>query len=922
VNGGGSSWHPLICHLLDVAASAEAMWDEVLPLAWKARLADMLGLDMAATRTWVVFLAGLHDLGKASPGFQLQLQERLALIQQRLTMAGFEPKPVVWIAHGDVSAQALKGILSKRFGFDGEVAIAAATAVGGHHGVFPSAQKLQDLRTNPSYGTSPRWENARLAYARWLGETLAVGATPPPKRLGHPAAIMLAGFASVVDWVGSSEFFTHEVSTPSGEMTRSLIAYLEHARAQAHLALKQQGWLGWKPPMTEATFGELFPFIAEPRALQLAAVDLAPTLNGPSIVVVEAPMGEGKTEAAEYLADMWNVRLGQQGVYFALPTQATSNQMFGRVSDCLSTRYPRNRVILQLAHGQAALVQERNEQTPDMLAPCEIEDEEDGRPVEGAVIAAEWFASGKRALLAPFGVGTVDQALLAALQVLHVFVRLYGLSTKTLIVDEVHAYDTYMSTLLERLMEWLGALGTPVILLSATLPNARREQLLEAYARGAGWLLPETPTSVDYPRITWASADGWGAQHIAATSKRARVTLEWLAKPGELDELGRLLSEELRDGGCAAVICNTVGRAQEVYQALKRRFSGNASDGKPSLMLFHARFLFEKRAMLEEQALARFGKDLTKRPEQAVIVATQVIEQSLDLDFDLMITDLAPVDLMLQRAGRLHRHAREGDAGVSVEASRGRGPRPPQLRSPRLIIAGPTGISHDNVPTFERGSALVYAPHILLRTWLQLRGREQVSIPDDVASLVEGVYEERACPVSASASLRDKWNETFITMEAARLADRDEAKNRYIKHPRAGISLAEVAPVPRKEDAPELHPAHQALTRLTELTAKIICLTGTCERPLFSDGRAAPMKTKPDRAMTKALLMRGVSVSSKRVVHQLLAIAVPDGWQKSPALRQCRPVVFDEAGTCAVGNNYILRLDEELGLVVERAANN
>ncbi|MCL4465046.1 MAG: CRISPR-associated helicase Cas3', partial [Chloroflexi bacterium] len=446
----------------------------------------------------------------------------------------------------------------------------------------------------------------------------------------------------------------------------------------AGAALKLLGWTGWSPSSESRDFSSLFPNIESPYPVQREVEVLADRLDGPALVVVEAPMGEGKTEAAVFLEDRWGAALGQRGCYFALPTQATSDQMYGRVLEFMKKRYPADLVNLQLLHGHAslsALFQEllrRGEQQRTLAAGLEPrgiagESGYDGAPA--GVVAGEWFTYRKRGLLAPFGVGTIDQALLAALQTRHVFVRLFGLAHKTVILDEVHAYDAYMTALLERLLEWLGALGSSVVLLSATLPDGRRLRLVEAYARGAGYCFDEGEMRAHYPRVSWVSRAGCGARQVGVSTRSTRkLGLEWVdgALPAESEPfaLGERLRAELENGGCAAVICNTVARAQQVYLALKTYFPETADDGQPVLDLLHARYLYEDRSKRERRTLIRFGKPdgevemedgnvrKVRRPNRAVLVSTQIIEQSLDLDFDLMVTDLAPVDLLLQRSGR------------------------------------------------------------------------------------------------------------------------------------------------------------------------------------------------------------------------------------------------------------------------------
>ena len=242
--------------------------------------------------------------------------------------------------------------------------------------------------------------------------------------------------------------------------------------------------------------------------------------------------------------------------------------------------------------------------------------------------------------------GTIDQALLAVLRVRHVFVRAFALAGKTVVIDEVHAYDTYMSTLIERLLEWLGALRCGVVLLSATLPRVRVQALLAAYQAGATGSGDDS-VAIEleaYPRITWSSGDRAGSEQISATTAGARtLAIRWYGggdphSATGASDLASWLARQLDEGGCVAIVCNTVARAQEFYIALRDEFGGEASDGLPALELLHGRLLAHQREAVEERVLARFGAAADAvRPHRAVLVATQVVEQSLDLRIDALV---------------------------------------------------------------------------------------------------------------------------------------------------------------------------------------------------------------------------------------------------------------------------------------------
>lgn len=926
------SYHPLLCHLLDVAAVSGTLWRDVLSPRAREWFAQALELDQETAGRWIAFLAGVHDLGKASPGFQLQDATPQALRSQ-LVASGLRREALLSKppAHGLVTAWVLPRVLEAEFGLSPAVAARLGTVVGGHHGILPRSEDLNRL-TLPVIGAG-LWEAVRSRLVQALADHVGLPRAAPPRRLPNAVALALAGLVSVADWIGSVEdLFRYAVSNGASAPSPNLLeTYPRRAERRAAAALERLGWTALPDPGAPRSFAALFPRIASPRPLQETAVRLAGRLSPPFLAVVEAPTGEGKTEAAIYLADHAAAAHHQCGLYFALPTQATSNQMFSRVRDFLGQRYPNARVNLQLLHGHAALSAEfemLRQRADLLLQPGGLAQDPGADPDELAVVAAGWFTHRKRGLLAPFGVGTVDQALLAVLQTRHGFVRLWGLANKVVVVDEVHAYDAYMTTLIERLLEWLAALGSSVVLLSATLPHGRQRRLIAAYARGLGRSAP-TLTPRRYPRLAWLTRDAADVEPLETSAHNVRtVRVEWVdgAVPEDPDApfpLGERLRETLADGGCAAVVCSTVARAQAVYRRLRPYFGrvleGDrfapevADDGLPVLDLFHARFLFHERDAREKRALLRFGKAGTtvqmaegeerpvRRPRRAVLVATQVVEQSLDLDFDLLVTDLAPVDLILQRVGRLHRHQQS---------------RPEALARPTVWIGRPD-VDADGTPRFGRGDEWIYDRHVLLRSWLALRDREALRVPEDVEALVEAVYDDSPCPTDLPAGLQARWEETRNQLDDAVEAEQREAHVRWIRRPASGDALWHFTENPREDEAPEFHQAHQALTRLAEPMVGVVCLYGSVERPTFDrDGlHPVPVGT-PDLDLARRLLERSVQISDRRVVFTLREQTPPPAWQKSALLRHHRLVVLDQAGRAPVGR-FWLRLHPELGIVVD-----
>jgi len=877
---GNDQTHPLICHLIDVAQVALALWHTALTDSFRTQIAHDLHLDAESAGRLIAFWAGLHDLGKASPAFQ-----RLNKQAQDLLQSSGLSFPRVFVReschHGFISAHVLPGLLADKTALSPSLAKKVARALGGHHGAWPSSMALLNLKSTQVGGQD--WDAVR---SRLLDEMMALFDPPQVSTavaLPEENALLtlLSGFVSVADWLGSMEEYFPYATTPL-----ETADYVQRAFAQAQQALTSLGWVGWQPPQREISFQGLFQY--PPRPMQEAVVHLATQLDRPALVIIEAPTGSGKTEAALYLADHWAHSCQQRGLYMAMPTMATSNQMFKRVKAVLTRRYPDSLVNLLLIHSHARWL--RDVRALQLETTEELETA--GRDRSGAVAAMAWFLPRKRSLLATFGVGTVDQALLGVLQTRHFFVRLFGLSHKTVIFDEVHAYDTYMATLFCRLLRWLHAVGASVIILSATLPARTRQQLLQAYA-GEQQSMP----SVSYPALTWAVEDQIGVIPLSASADRT-VALEWVAR--EPEAIAQCLRHELRHGGCAALICNTVKRAQQIYRVLQEAHIVPQQD----LVLFHGRFPFAWRQEIEQGVVGRFGKN-GDRPQRAVVVATQVIEQSLDLDFDLMLSDLAPVDLLIQRAGRLHRH--EGRQ------------RPQPLSTPRLLLARPA--EENGVPDFGP-DARVYAPYVLLRSYLALQGRQQLLLPRDTEELIEAVYGERELPSEyLSAAIAARLTKAKQDMEEAHSKEVFQAQQRLVPSPQYE-DLFDMTYPALEEDNPELHRAFRALTRLGPLSLSIICLHQTGDGlSLEPDGGgpAIDLQQVPDFELAQQLAWHAVGVTHYKVVKYFISQPVPAGWRDHPLLRYCRAALFTNGRCQLTGTRYTLRLSRELGLEIEEA---
>jgi len=691
------------------------------------------------------------------------------------------------------------------------------------------------------------------------------------------------GLASFADWLASSpEHF------PYGRLLNDLEHYFQNALALAEKALDKIQWLPrtplvQKPPRFEEAFFD------KPTPVQRAVV--IENAEGPQVLVLEAPMGGGKTEAAFYAHLKLQAQNHHRGLYVAMPTTATGNAMFERVKRDLLQKFGDRPLDLQLVHGAS------------FLNTSYLKLKNVGDPGEsGEVLASEWFSAKKRAMLTEYGVGTVDQALLGVLRVRHHFVRLWGLGNRTVVLDEVHAYDAYTSRLIEGLVRWLSALGSSVIIMSATLTRSQRHALLKA----AGITPPET--EVRYPRVT-AAGPGETARSISVNQETSK-TIELAPAPREVSELAELLSQKLEAGGAAAAVVNTVDRAQALYQAFPEGTPILDDTGYPlgkkvgdlEVYLFHARYPSEERQRREELALRLFGKN-GARPKKALLIATQVVEQSLDLDFDLMYTDLAPADLVLQRAGRLHRHERT--------------PRPKPLSTPKLLIGGLLEESPD-LDTDHWG--LIYEHFPLLTTWQLLRIRDRLSLPQDIEPLVEAAYAEETLKTVPSflqnraQEALERWNQV-LTMQ------RLKAQNAVVDPPKRLLDLlasGRDAAMLRLEDEEESRIPQIFLTRLGDPSLTAV-LAYRLDDTLFFDpagNEPVPLKN-PSPEQIKRIYQRAVSISRKDVYHALKEQTPPDSWKSHALLRNLRLLELDARGLAQFGKTTV-RLNPELGVVYER----
>jgi CRISPR-associated endonuclease/helicase Cas3 len=761
----GPECHLLPYHCLDVAAVGVAyLRHQPALLQW---LALQLGTsDEQAVCDWLAFWLALHDLGKFSISFQGQRED----LVERLQGEAPSSRGLPGVRHDSLGFACWRqyvqplAIEESWFGDDRDVLDGIDCwwrAVTGHHGQPP----IHDVHHLGEH-FRPRDRDAAMAFTVAM-KTLFLSPAASAIATGMDAEAFeqqsrevswwVAGLAVLADWIGSNaDIFKYRDAA-----NVSLADYWSRALVMAETALSHSG-VRPAARQSELPFAALFPAIATPSPLQSWAASV-PLPAAPQIYLLEDVTGAGKTEAAVALTHRLMANGLADGFFIGLPTMATANAMYGRIAHVYPQLFAGD-ASLVLAHGRKTLVEE--------FAASVIEpgvDEADAQQGDESATrrCLRWLADhNKRALLAPAGVGTVDQALLGALQSKHQSLRLLGLVRKVLVVDEVHACDAYMQRTLEAVLEFHAHAGGSAILLSATLPSRMKALLLAAFARGCGHRAP-TLTHQGYPLVS-----AWSPQMQAAIetpiATRPEVCRQVFVRyEPDRAVIVQTIVAALNAGRSVAWIRNTIGDALQAHTEL----AGMVDPAH--ITVFHARFALGDRLDIEQRVLDTFGPDSTPTQRAGrLLIATQVAEQSLDIDVDLLVSDLAPIDRLVQRAGRLRRHVRDADGqrlhGAGAVDQRG---------APCMWVLGPpwTDAPASNwLQQFAPGSAAVYPHHGEM--WRTARALQvgQFRMPDDARALIEAVFD---ADDELPEGLRTKANQA----EGRAYGDRSQAQLNSVK---------------------------------------------------------------------------------------------------------------------------------------------
>ncbi|WP_341828338.1 CRISPR-associated helicase Cas3' [Trueperella pyogenes] len=910
-SGNEDAYLRLTQHLIDTACVAEWLWDNWVSDSLKRTLAAIWKLDEQDVRQLYIFFAGVHDVGKASVSFQRLVERRPAsyYLLRPIEEAGLSldwPRgegPDIKFPHGLASAIFLRNWLLAN-GLKKPIASSLISVVDAHHG-FTSDPVLLEKRIKELEGRECRFDDVAAELIESMAGLTGVSGTlgKLKKKPVAGAPQLMVGLLITADWIASNEnVFPYGAIAPQSERVADGMAFLNLPTP----------WMPVDPPVNvQELFNRTFGWEGseQARPIQSAAVETAQSAVGPMLMIIEAPTGEGKTEAGLAAAHVLGQKLGAQGVYVAAPTMATANGLFERVIDWARHSSRGGSVAsMYLAHSKNRL----SEQFQRLRFAARKEDAtsltrgSDSEENMGGLVAHQWLSGSRKGLLSDFVVGTVDQVLMMALKVRFSMLRHVALAGKVILIDEVHAYDAYMSQYLYRVLQWCARYGMSVILMSATLPPAQRKKLAAAYGSALmreSQAVAEALDVSSYPLVSVVDGNGVRAISVPPRPDDAQIAVHRI--DDELGVLRKTFGELLDGGGIALVICNTIRRAQEAYRELSADYPGEVE-------LHHAAFIASDRSAKEDALRERLGSRARRgagRPWRQIIVATQVAEQSLDIDADVLVTDIAPIDLIIQRAGRIHRHERPLDD------------RPVKLQKPMVFVRGV--YDEGTVPRFDSGTEFIYGEAILLSTMAHLP--EAIRRPSDVPELVRCVYAAEPC---IPESWRDRWD-AAVSKDAKERARSVGRANTFLFPTLAGASELQDLFDILHDDSHGLggEEAGSAQVRDTEFSVEVIAVQDTdYGYHTFGDdedGLEILQGAEPTYQQAKALAGSSLRLpvrmtkrdsDFKAVINELEA-QTPAEWSNSALLRGQVALRFDQSGRANVGR-FHLNYDREVGLVV------
>lgn len=688
-----AKWLPLNVHANDTEGVISLLWEQWVSESQKRVIQG--GLSNNKIKETLKLLAYLHDIGKITPSFQARgsknrvIKSELEQVYPGISTTNFD---------GKKSPHNLAGqYILKNKGFRDDITL----IIGGHHGkpvdslteVSNQAAYLHNYYLDERLGSVyyKEWDKMHMLYIKKaLGISGFTDICELPS-IGIESQVLIEGLLIMSDWIASNEEYfplltmnEDEVTDQAERVTQGFNKWYRETKSEELIdGVTCQG-----------VYQERFGF--QPNKFQEMVWDTVEQVDEIGIMVLEAPMGLGKTEATLITSEQLEKKGGYSGFYFGLPTQATSNAIFSRLEYWLTKRGYKGSV--RLSHSKSFLHEGYSQV---------------GKNVDDDLHINEWFNGSKKSLLDNYVVGTIDSFLASALKQKHLFLRHLGLSKKVIILDEVHAYDTYMGQYLNRAVEWMGLYKVPVILVSATLPEDKKTELIQSYMRGRGVKKRDIVGLGELNHTKYPSLIYTDGVEVKQNYEELEDTKDITIKRVGYNQIYSTLNSWMGVDGVKGVIVNNVSRAQEIARYYRTHYPD------VQVELLHSRFTDEDRAKIESRVMGSIGKGVV-RPKNILVVGTQILEQSLDIDFDVLMTEIAPMDLLLQRVGRLHRHTNDRHTNWQV---------------PTLYVIG-----DEDTLTVDDINGYIYTDYLIARTQHYLTA--SIKIPQDIPYLVGKVYND------------------------------------------------------------------------------------------------------------------------------------------------------------------------------------
>ena len=607
----------LINHMLETGIVAKCLTDTngiYHPVL--NRLAEITGCGSDTLLTKIVFICAIHDIGKIHPIFQGRDEETLEMLKHEgLNQVSFDTR----FRHEQYGANIFDRLSVEDVDIKNSDIISQIIRM--HHQKEQKKNSDIDIIKIDDKEKAKKWRHIQNEIYDYIKNVFQFdNLNLINKNISKSELFVvqnaILGIMITADWIASNSYVF------DNQQYENVDEFLESRKTQALKFLNNEGLIRQQIPVMQ-DFKSAFGFNGRPVQND---VEKIVHKNDIKCMLIESDCGSGKTEAALYAAAVLGNRSGLSGIYMGLPTGVSAEAIQDRVDEFLTAHDMRN---TKLYTSKSMLLREPGK-----------------KPV--------WTDMSRQRLLAASAVGTVDQVMTAARLVRFESVRMDGLASKVLIIDEIHAYDAYMLAVIKDLLKICEELGVPVIMLSATLPISTKSDLLGVLGDG------NIELHNGYPMISYVTKDGKVHEHVSHQyMPDKKISCELLPILNDNDKIARYAVDAVKDGGCECVIMNTVADAICVYDKIKKNKKDDCK-----IILYHSRMTINARDEKSREILEMCGKDRTKRPERVIIVGTQVLEQSLDIDVDYMITAICPIDLLFQRIGRYHRH---GDAGTIRE---------------------------------------------------------------------------------------------------------------------------------------------------------------------------------------------------------------------------------------------------------------